>query len=142
MKSIEILTLVDITNTKVIRINQGSQLELDQQRNFITLGQCIALRSIIDNEQPPVVEIVDIKGMGFGNKFKGKHQIWTYKFTPDRADAYLDSSGNILGLLIEDIDSVPVIKNLTETINMDKAIFNLKDPSFKNTIIRLNLGSI
>lgn len=136
MEYIEILTLVDITNTNVVRINQGSQLELDQQRNFITLGQCIGLRSIIKQDETPKNELIDIKGLGFGNKIKGKHRIWTYKFFPDRTDAYLDREGNSIGLLVEDIDAVPVIKNLTETINMDKAIFNLKDPAIKNTIIR------
>lgn len=136
MKEIEIITLVDITNTGVIRINQGSQLELDQQRNFTTLRQCVELRSVIEYDQSPQYESLDIKGLGFGNKFKGKHKVWTFTFTPDRTDAYIDGEGNLIGLLVEDIDSVPVIKNLAETINMDKAIFNLKDPATKNTLIR------
>lgn len=136
MEYIEILTLVDITNTQVTRINQGSQLELDQQRNFVTLSQCIELRSVIEYDISPQSSTMDIKGLGFGNKFKGKHKVWTFRFKPDRNQPYSDNSGNEIGLLIEDIDSVPVIKNLTETINMDKAIFSLKDPAIKNTLIR------
>jgi predicted NodU family carbamoyl transferase len=45
-------------------------------------------------------------------------------------------------LLIDDIDGVPIIKNLTETINMSKAIFNCKDPFSKNTIIKAHPATI
>ena len=64
MQIIEIKTLVDITNTKVTRLNQGTQLELDQCRNFITLLQCVELRSIVSYDSSPQHEAVDVKGMG------------------------------------------------------------------------------
>lgn len=142
MQTIEIKTLIDITNTKVIRPNQGTQQELDQQRNFITLNQCIELRSIISYELPPKAESVDIKSLGFGTNYKGKHKVWTFKFSPDRDHAYFDGSDNPVGSLVNDLHEVPVIKNLTETVNIDKAIFDLKDPLLKNTIITAGPGTL
>ena len=142
MQIIEIKTLVDITNTKVTRLNQGTQTELDQCRNFITLLQCVELRSIVSYDTSPEDELVDVKGLGFGSAFKGKHKVWTFKFSPDRVGAYVDETGNQAGVLVEDLHEVPVIKNLTETINIVKAIFDSKDSSSKNTIIKALQGTI
>jgi hypothetical protein len=142
METIEIQTLIDITNTKVSRPNQGSQLEYDQNRNFITLRQCVELRSIVSYDNPPSVETIDIKGLGFGSSYKGQHAVWTFKFVPDRNGVYTSPDGNTTGSLFDDIDSVPIIKNLTETINIDKAIFNCKDSATKNIIIKAHLGTI
>jgi hypothetical protein len=55
---------------------------------------------------------------------------------------YRDSEGNDMGFLLEDIHEVPIIKNLTETINIDRTIFDLKDSKAKNTIIKARPGTI
>lgn len=140
MDVIEIQTLVDITNTRVIRPNQGSKLAHDQNRNFMTLCQCVEIRSIIMYDSSPESELVDIKGMGFGVEYKGKHRVWTFQFRPDRAGVYVSADGNKIGCLLEDLDSVPIIKNLEETVNIDKAIFNCKDINLKNIIIKSRDG--
>jgi hypothetical protein len=137
MDIIEIQTLVDITNTRVIRLSQGSQLELDQQRNFITLTQCIEIRSIVSFSASPKVDEVDLKKIGFGTAYKGRHKVWTFRFETDRESVYQDNDGNPVGGLIEDLHEVPVIKNLSETINIDKSIFDCKDLLLKNTIVRI-----
>jgi hypothetical protein len=142
METIEIQTLIDITNTKVARPNQGSQLELDQFRNFTTLKQCIEIRSIITYDFDPEVVNIDIKNLGFGTQYKGKNRVWTFRFHPDRKSVYEDETGNSVGGLINDLDKVPLIKNLTETINIDKAIFDCRDSSYKNTIIKVIKGII
>ena len=67
MQIIEIKTLIDITDTKVIRISQGTQLQHDQCRNFTTLKQCVEIRSIISYDTSPTMEVVDVKDMGFGS---------------------------------------------------------------------------
>jgi hypothetical protein len=141
METIEIQTLVDITRTRVNRPNQGSQLEYDQNRNFITLMQCIEIRSVVVYDEPPAKEIQDVKSMGFGSEYKGSHAVWTFRIIPDRVGVYNNINGPA-GALIEDIDSVPIIKNLTETINIIKAIFDCKDPIAKNTIIKAHKGII
>ena len=136
MEYIEIKTLIDITKTKALRPNQGTQLEIDQYKNFITLMQCIEIRSIVEYNSAPVVEKLDLKSLDFGAAYKGKQNVWSFKFRPDRSGVYpLDD--NIIGLLFNDLHQVPVVKNLTETINIDKAIFDLKDIQFKNTSIRV-----
>ena len=142
MDTIEIQTLIDITNTQVVRPNQGTQLEMDQQRNFTTLRQCAEIRSVINYEDSPTSDKQDIKGLGFGTAYKGKHIVWTFRFNSDRPGVYIDDQGNPLGFLINDLDQIPVIKNLAETINIDKAIFELKDNRFKNTIITATTGTI
>jgi hypothetical protein len=139
---IEIRTLIDITKTGVTRPSQGTQLEIDQNRNFTTLSQCVELRSIVSYTDPPSVELVDIKGMGFGSNYKGKHRVCCFQFTPDRSGVYRDADGDDIGFLLNDLHSVPVIKNLTETINIDVAIFDLKDSKTKNTIIKALPGSV
>jgi hypothetical protein len=136
MEIIEIQTLIDISMTRVVRPNQGTQLQLDQQRNFITLTQCIELRSIVHYDRGPTFETVDIKNLNFGTAYKGKHQVWTFKFNPDRSLIYQDLEGNPIGYLVNDLHEVPNIKNLTETINIDKPIFDIKDERYKNTTIK------
>jgi hypothetical protein len=142
METIEIQTLVDITNTRVNRPNQGSQLAYDQNRNFITLMQCVELRSIVSFDNPPIVEEIDIKGLGFGSNYKGKHRVWTFFIIPDRTGVYIGVDGDPVSGLVDDINSVPFIKNLLESINIDRAIFDCKNPSTKNTIIKAHKGTI
>jgi hypothetical protein len=140
MQIIEIQTLIDITDTKVVRLNQGTQLEHDQYRNFVTLKQCVEIRSIISFDTGPVMEVKDIKDMGFGTKYKGKHAVWTFRFSPDRTGVYSDNGNDVYSLL-EDVDGVPVIQKLKETINIGQAIFELHNPSTKNTIIKALKGA-
>jgi hypothetical protein len=139
---IEIATLIDITNTKVIRSNQGTQLELDQNRNFVTLLQCAEIRSIIIYSEIPTFSKIDIRELGFGTKYTGSHTVWKFRFKPDREAVYFDSKNNEIGLLIADLDGVPVIKNLSETINIEKAIFDCTSIAGKNTIITAHIGTI
>lgn len=141
MQIIEIKTLIDITNTKVSRASQGTQLELDQYRNFVTLKQCSEIRSIISYDTDPVMEVVDIKDLGFGSKYKGKQAVWTFRFSPDREGVY-DNGEHEAGGLFDDINEVPVVKKLSETINIDKSIFDTKTVNFKNTIIKAIKGTI
>jgi len=141
MEIIEIQTLVDITRTKVTRPNQGSPMAFDQNRNFITLMQCIELRSVVSYEFPPEVENKDITNMGFGSDFKGCQNVWRFEIIPDRVGVYTTENGNPVGSLLNDIDSVPIIKNLTETVNIHKAIFNCKDLASRNTIIKARTGT-
>ena len=140
MQTIEIQTLIDITNTKVSRPNQGSKLEHDQCRNFITLKQCVEIRSIISYDSSPTVEEIELKDLKFGSKYKGKHAVWTWRFSPDRTGVY-NEQGDEVGALLEDINQIPIIKKLQETINIDKAIFDVKDPVYKNTIIKAIQGT-
>jgi hypothetical protein len=141
MQVIEIQTLIDITDSGMIRPSQGNQVEQGQFRNFTTLKQCLELRSNIIYETSASVETRDVKEMGFGSKYKGKHTIWTFRFTPERSGAY-EKNGHEVGCLYEDLHEVPIIKKLKETINIDKAVFDVTDSSSKNIIIKALQGTI
>lgn len=135
MQIINIQTLIDVTNTNVRRINQGTQLQLDQFRNWTTMMQTIGMRAIIDYDHDPKCESVDVTGLGFGSEFKGVHKVWTFQFRSDRPDAF-SADGDPIKLLINDLDKVPVITNLSETINIKQAVFELINASFKNTVVK------
>jgi hypothetical protein len=135
MEVIEIKTLVDITNTDVRRINQGTQQELDQYRNWTTLLQCIGLRAIIEYDRNPRESVEDVKGLGFGSQYAGKQKVWTFQFRPDRSEAFGDKDNPIF-LLKQDLDKIPVILNLTETINTQQAVFDLADEKRANTVVK------
>ena len=135
MEVIEIKTLIDITNTNVRRINQGTQQQLDQFRNWTTLLQCIGLRSNINYDRDPRVETLDVKGLGFGSEYRGRHQVWTFQFRPDRPDTFADES-EAVALLERDLDKIPMILNLTETINTHRAVLDTSDESFANTVVK------
>jgi len=141
MQIIEIQTLIDITDTKVNRPKYGLVKEHDQYKNFVTLKQCVELRSIITYDTDPRMETKDIKNLGFGSSFKGKHNVWTFRFSPDRHGPYSDEFDEV-GLLINDLHEVPVIQKLNESINMNKAFFDLKDAQTKNTIVKAIKGTI
>ena len=130
-----IKTLVDITKPNVQRPGQGTTLEQSQYKNWITLQQCIGLRSVISYDDLPIVETVDVKNYGFGSKYRGKQKVWTFTFYPARPHAYEDDQGRTIGLLRGDFHQVPIIEKLTETINISKAVFDIEDPEYKNIII-------
>jgi hypothetical protein len=48
-----------------------------------------------------------------------------------------DDNLNPIGNLIEDLNFVPVIKNLEETVNIDKAMFNCNDAKLKNITVSI-----
>lgn len=142
MDRIEIKTLMDVTNSKMSRSTHGTQLEQDQYRNFITLLQCLEIRSLIHFDHDPRVELIDITDNGFGTEYTGKQKVWTFVFSYERTDVYKDQRGNPVGLLLEDLHQVPLVKKLTETVNIDKAVFNTKDRQFTNTLIKALSGNL
>lgn len=125
---IRIKTLVDVTRTDVRRKGQGEDLKLLQQQNYQTLQQIINLRNLIDNNDDPYVETRDVTGE-FGSSYKGQHKVWTYEFEVDHADAYA-MENDPLGLLKEDLEQIPVLGGLTETVPAPKMfILNHKGKS-------------
>ena len=127
---------MDITDTRVTRPLKGKELEYNQHKNWITLLQGIGLRCIITFDEPAVCEFVDTRAYGFGEKLRGSHNVWSFVFYADREYAYADEK-NRLGLLISDLDQVPIIEKLTETINMNRPVLNTTSRFWRNTVIKL-----
>jgi hypothetical protein len=141
MEQIEIKTLIDITNTRVMRYYPDKELEFNQYRNWTTLLQCIGLRSIINYDTNPQHEDIDITKLGFGKKYKGKHRVWTFTFLTDRTNVFVEGD-NQVGLLINDLNEVPIIGKLTETINIEQTVFCTINPQLTNTLITAQKGTI
>ena len=52
----------------------------------------------------------------------GKIAYWLWEFEVERADVFL-SDGDPVALLKQDLNGVPILKNLTETETLSKACF-------------------
>lgn len=110
----QIKTLVDVTETNA-RKGQDP-LEFNQQANFNTLYNTIGLRTN-PTDFKITVEHVDLKSLGFGSNYKGKHNVWTIEFYVEA-----DQSTSV-EFMNADFDLIPIITGLTETAILDKGLF-------------------
>lgn len=122
-------TLVDITETRARRGEESFLLQ--QQQNYLTFLQTLGLRVNLSELVSPVAEKISIKDYNFGSNHTGKHQVWTFKFTVEYADA-LD-----IDMLENDFDLVPVITELSETVELKQAAFRTKDVQERNILFLL-----
>lgn len=119
MARYKVITLVDITYANPNR-NETSKLKLGQQANFNSLIQAIGLRSnVIWNTEPrrhtgslplPLV---------------GKATHWIWEFEVERDDVFLKDGDPVL-LLIEDLDGVPIIDQLNNSVDLNPSVFQSK----------------
>ena len=138
MNTFTCYTLVDITQTGVIRDHAGRELERNQQRNWETVLQCIGLRAqpIDIHAMHGPIEAEDLGSYEFGEMFTGKHRVWAFHFVVEHPGVF--ARGNDpLYYLNESVDEVPVITYLTETARFLLPIFYTSGPIkniyFKNT---------
>ena len=124
----KITTLIDITETGERR--GPDTVAVGQQANWDTLIQVIGLRV---NPTPVSVKKKEgnISKLGFGSNYKGSHSYWEFIFNIEYG------ATNIVDLK-NDFDLVPVIKNLTETIDLDLSVFHTKDSKLANIIFDEN----
>lgn len=123
----QLITLIDITQTNARR---GHDIfEQKQQQNLMTVIQTLSLRSNATVTKKPKQILDEVEHYGFGEAYQGQHEIWTLNF------AYENAPAAILDMLLEDLNYVPFIPNLNETIYTDLPIIVTKDPALKNTII-------
>ena len=106
-----IKTLVDITNTNAKRENK---FEHQQQQKYLTLLKTISLRSNPNIIEPPTVDKVSTQ-KDFG--VKGNNSVWTMVFDFEAANSHS------VEMLTGDLDLVPVISNLHETIKLEPSAF-------------------
>jgi hypothetical protein len=139
MKEIVIRTLVDITETRQHRKEQGKEMAYQQQQNLSMLMQTISMRANPVNIKSPIVETINIDNK-FGTAHNGKHQVWTFKFDIEYDGAYTDVNGDDAGLLLDDLNFIPVTVGLDETANISPAIFNTRHDEDCNTIISVVSG--
>lgn len=134
MKQFTICTLVDITKTGQYRRETGKEKEKSQQQNFDMVMQTIGMRTNASYVDLPFTINEDINNR-FGTSFSNTHRIWIFNFFIEHLGTLTDENGNPCGLLINDLNLVPIIADLDETAKFNQHIFNTKCPIECNTII-------
>ena len=116
MRTIMCATLIDITDTGVIR---GESQERDQQRNWQTVLQVLSLKTQPEIVHPPeLVETDDVNKFFFGDDFNDKHNVWVFAFRSANI-----GGGYSIEELTDDFEQVPVILGLKETARMLLPLF-------------------
>jgi len=133
-------TLIDITKTGVVSNYKPNALafiddadqEVDneaswnrsrnQQRNFETIIQTIGLRSQLMFIGTPVTVEIDLADLNFGKEFSGLQKVWNFDFAVEHVDVFTRGDNQLI-LLEEDLNLVPCILRLTETVNIKNPIY-------------------
>jgi hypothetical protein len=131
-------TLIDITNTGVYKNNTGTLLSRNQQRNWETVLQVIGLRAQpLDIVSPRSPRIVAMSSHQFGSYYTGSHKCWKFKFYVEHNNVFGDQN-NPTELLEKDINEVPIIPSLTESIALLDPVF-YTNGILKNTYFKVSL---
>jgi len=124
----ELKTLVDITETGARR---GEDAHLyNQQQNFLILCQTISLRANPIINKKPTVEKQNIGNLGFGKKHQGVHNVWTLTFD------FESENQHSVEFLQHDVELVPVIIDLDETVDLTIGAFITRDDQNTNILFR------
>lgn len=116
MSRYQIITLVDITRSNPPR-NETNKLKLGQQSNFNSLIQAIGLRSNVEWEADPLQR----NGRMPNLDLKAVHWIWL--FDAERDQIFYKSEDDPVGLLLDDLNNVPVVTGLSEGADIFPAAF-------------------
>ena len=109
MPRYKIKTTVDITRSNPSREDTNS-VRNGQQLNFNTLLQGIGMRANVEwDNDPQPVEYQDTKE-------------WFWEFETEQVDVFATKDDPV-GLIKQDLQGIPVIRNLTETATLEKPIF-------------------
>jgi hypothetical protein len=151
----QVNTLLDISPTGMIaEFREGVQLPFvddlkniinnqetwntsrNQQRNWETMIQCISIRSQPIMLTAPVVREVAVGGKGYG--YTGKQKIWTFEFGFETTDVYA-GPGDSVGLLKSELDQIPLVSGLMETIKIDVSSIATTGTKVNTTCIAIDL---
>ena len=119
MARFQIITLVDITQTNPHRSETDQHL-LSQQANFNSLVQAIGLRANVVWVNRPKE-----RNGALPRDIDGKAVYWTWTFDVERDDVFL-RDGDSVALLIDDLNGVPIIDGLTNSVEISPAAIQTK----------------
>ena len=131
MARYQIKTLVDITRTNVTR-SDTDEVRIGQQHNFNSLVQAIGLRANVQWDTDPSMHSGTLP-----KPFNGKANHWVWQFEVEQPDIFLKGNDPV-GLLVDDINGVPVVPNLKNTADIHPAVFQTKGENI-NTYISIIL---
>jgi hypothetical protein len=119
MARYKIITLVDITRSDPDRTCKESK-KIGQQSNFNSLVQAIGIRSNIEWDRDP-----EMLSGRLPNNLEGKATHWVWNIEVEREDVFLKGDDPV-GLLVDDLNGVPIIPNLDNSVDLDPPIFSTK----------------
>lgn len=119
-------TLIDITDTNIIKADSSDVYKYNQKQNLNTLIQIIGLRSQPLNYSVKKLIAQDVVNFQFGNAFKGLHTVWKFDFASEHKDVFSKGDDNVY-FLKEDSDGIPITSNLDETVNILSSVFESKN---------------
>ena len=142
MNTFTCYTLVDITQTGVIRDRAGQELERNQQRNWETVLQCISLRSqpMHIQQLPGPIESADMDSYDFGEMFTGEQKVWAFNFTVEHPGVFARENDQLY-YLHESFNEVPVVTYLTESARFLLPVFYTSGP-IKNIYFTISADSV
>lgn len=123
----EVFSLVDVTETQA-RFDKNDP-DWHRQQNYMTFLQTVGLRANPVIEKGPTPDKISIKDLGFGSKYKGKHNVWRFEFDLDFATIDYD-------ILLKDFNMVPIITGLSETVKFEQPAFITLDDETTNLVFK------
>lgn len=118
METYQVITTVDITCSS--DEYESTHLEKHQLANFNSLVQAIGLRSNLEWNSVPEKHTGSLP-----YPIEGKANHWIWEFTTERDQVFLKDNDPV-GHLLDDINGVPIIENLTNTVDIYPAAFCTK----------------
>lgn len=118
METYQVITTVDITYS--LDEYTQTQLSKNQRANFNSLTQAIGLRSNLEWDSLPVKYTGSLP-----DPIEGKATHWIWEFTTERDQVFLKDNDPI-GHLLDDINGVPIIANLANSVDIHPAAFCTK----------------
>jgi len=120
----------------VLSNNSSDRFKRNQQRNWETAQQIIGLRTqatIVAVPASPKMIYIDTHE--FGSYYKGQHKCWKFIFEVEQ-HCIFGTSDDPVKLLRNDFESVPIIKNLDETVDLPDPVF-YTEGILKNTYFKI-----
>ena len=119
MQSFKIISLVDITRSSPSRL-ENDPIKLGQQANFNSLIQAIGLRSNMEWDKDPE----EYSGR-LPYPLEGAATHWLWEFWVER-DFVFQKDNDPVYLLLADLQGVPVVNGLNNSVDITPSIFQTK----------------
>ena len=123
------LSLLDITKTGVSRHKEvDDQKRVAQFANYMTVENCLQLRSNIKILAGPKSKKMDISNLKFGDNYRGEQMVWEFTFEPEIPEAISVKTLN------EDFNLIPMLTGLDETIKISNGVYITDDEDYTNLL--------
>ena len=131
MERYKIITLVDITRTNCPR-NEPDPIRVGQQANFNSVLQAIGLRSNMTWDKDPEMHTGRLP-----DGIDGKANHWVWEFIVERDYVFLKETDPV-GLLVDDLQGVPIVANLKNNFEITPAAIQTKGTNINTWVTILS----